>query len=351
MDPRGSVMFFLGAGFSSALNMPETKELRLIFQRRFPTELEEPFSIVKHTLDKMHGVGEYDIEKVCTFVNDLLWLSEGKMPVELTSDPEHLYLLGKIVKRDEELRATLVKVQEYIMRLIEEEFWQRRLYEMEKVGQIIQNHILESLPPTHISIYTTNYDLVIEEFFREFHSEMKLNRGIVDGVYRPETFDDRPADAITFCKLHGSIDLYETEDGSIIHHPGPASTYEGSAKLKRMHLVAPIENRREYEKMEESLRKRLYMDFLFSSLIVVVGFSFRDPLIRDQFLTPRSGGSVRLVACGERTKSVLRSAYFDRDQDPVEMFRVVPHRFPSTELETAIGGAFREVFEHPSDSA
>ncbi|TET89619.1 MAG: hypothetical protein E3J35_09425 [Methanomassiliicoccales archaeon] len=341
------IAFFLGAGFSSELGLPATRELRQVFQRFFPSELKDSFGVVEASLKELYSEEEYDIEKVYTFINDLLSLSENEVPVEISENLEHMNLLGRLVKENEQFRETLDKVRNFIMNLIEDEFLHRRMLQLDKVSEIFQDEIFSTLPPTHISILTTNYDLAIEKYFETYHPNVKLERGISDGVYDPKLLLKPGADSITLCKLHGSIDLHETKQRDVIHHPGPKNEYEGDYEITRMHLTAPIENRIQYEKIDEQLRLKLERDLRFASYIVVVGFSFRDPIIRDIFLRATMHGPRILVACGKRTKQVLSNSFFNEKDfagDPLDRFTIEPYRFPSSELRNSISNHFVEIF-------
>ncbi|MHA2263637.1 MAG: SIR2 family protein [Candidatus Thorarchaeota archaeon] len=347
MHQDKGIVFFLGAGFSSELGMPATRELRRVYQRLLPPDLKEPLEPVEATMRKMYTEEEYDIEKIYTFINDLLAFGEDSVPMELFSNVEYMDVLGRLVKQNEPFRETLVKVKQFIMSLIEEEFWHRRMFQLDRVGEVFQNEIFEDLPPTHISILTTNYDMTIEEYFKKHRPEVKMERGISDGVYDPISLHNRGPESVTLTKLHGSIDLYETKQGKIIQHPGPKEEYKGDYEISGMHLTAPIENRKEYEKIDEQLKVKLDRDLRFASLIVVIGFSFRDPIIRDIFLRATMHKPRILVACGKGTERALSNSFFEeRDsiQDPLDRFTIAPYRFPSPQLKESIRTNFSDIF-------
>jgi hypothetical protein len=355
MNHNKGIAFFLGAGFSSELGMPATKELRREFTRRFPSSLKDSFAPIDATMRKVYSDDEYDIEKVYTFINDLISISEEKVPIEISTNHEYMDLLGRLVKENAPFRENLEQVRQFIMSLIEEEFWHRRMYQLDRVGDVLQREIFETLPPTHISILTTNYDLIIEEYLWGYLPEFHFERGISSGQYKPITLHDHGPELITLTKLHGSIDLYDTKQGNVIHFPGPKREYDGDHEISGMHLTAPIENRMQYEKIDEQLRSKLERDLRFASYIVVIGFSFRDPIIRDTFLMATMHKPKILVACGERTEQVLSNSFWDdRDhtEDVMDRFTIAPYRFPSPQLKDSIRSNFVEIFgesKHPKE--
>jgi hypothetical protein len=152
--------------------------------------------------------------------------------------------------------------------------------------------LLESNSPRHLPVFTTNYDTAIEDFVDAAGHEFQLIDGFSTGsrrVWSPDIlhgYQAEPADAhkyrILLFKLHGSSTWrLNTRTGKYTKESTAEPAADGSAHenalvwpgLTKTIKKGPYEIH--YAYLEESLRH--------ARLCVVIGFSFRDDVIRNHF--------------------------------------------------------------------
>lgn len=159
-----------------------------------------------------------------------------------------------------------------------------------------------------ISVYTTNYDTIIEDLFRSqsfseetFHSVGHVCTGFAQGNpnrWRPDLFDVKPPKGtrqVNLLKLHGSVTWkWESTDAGLepveMNWRQPAGDtdcllYFGYKSVPETDPFRTLHNR-----FKDSLVK--------SSVVFVIGFQFADPYIRETFdFALRANPQLRIVCC------------------------------------------------------
>jgi hypothetical protein len=167
----------------------------------------------------------------------------------------------------------------------------------------------EIVPPEEpISVYTTNYDTIIEDLFSSqsfseetFHSAGHVCTGFAQGNpgrWKPDLFDVKPARGtrqVNLLKLHGSV-TWKWE-----------STRSGLEPVE-MNWRQPTGNSDcllyfGYKSVPETdpfrtLHNRFKDSLVKSSVVFAVGFQFADPYIRETFdFALRANPRLRVVCC------------------------------------------------------
>ena len=79
----------------------------------------------------------------------------------------------------------------------------------------------------NVSIFTTNYDISIEEYFGD---RIQFHKGVLqNNMYSPELLRNKKRGDIVYGKLHGSIDLYKLNTQEIVW----INTYQKNQIRKR----------------------------------------------------------------------------------------------------------------------
>jgi len=166
--------------------------------------------------------------------------------------------------------------------------------------------LLESNTPGHLPIFTTNYDTAIEDLVDARSSDFSLVDGFTEGNQRywlPTVFDHYRAQSnarrtLLLFKLHGSSTwrLNKKTDQvtkECISEPmSDASDYENA-------LVRPTQTKTIKEGPYETNYRYLRECLSHAELCVVIGFSFRDEVVRRHFaeaLAENGRLSVALIA-------------------------------------------------------
>jgi len=138
-----------------------------------------------------------------------------------------------------------------------------------------------------LDIFTTNYDSVIEEV------SLRLRLRLVDGFsydakrkgrfWEPALFEQPTPFTLRLFKLHGSLNWRETHHGKIESMRGE-NRYSGTRRYRKNILIYPTQKGLEGEEPFATLFKYFRNSSELSDGFLIIGFSFRDPLINDIFL-------------------------------------------------------------------
>jgi len=145
-----------------------------------------------------------------------------------------------------------------------------------------------------LDIFTTNYDRVIEEFAMNDKSQTV---DLIDGFsfdsrqrgrfWNRDEFDRKQTPSATLrlrlFKLHGSLNWRETHDGRI-ESVRTEERCSGTRRYTRSILIYPTQKGLEGEDPFATLLGHFREAALHSKTFLVIGFSFRDPIIDDIFL-------------------------------------------------------------------
>jgi hypothetical protein len=151
---------------------------------------------------------------------------------------------------------------------------------------------------TEWTFFTTNYDNVMEDFWvkeREYSDlnlgfKLKNNRKIMhaDEFVRNNINNGHPNTAMQLIKLHGSVNWTRNKNGEIEEHAYNSSLdylkrITGSKDIQEDIIIYPLSQKQLYftpfiqlfRILDAELRKRVFW--------IIIGYSFRDVIIRTMF--------------------------------------------------------------------
>jgi hypothetical protein len=169
--------------------------------------------------------------------------------------------------------------------------------------------LLNKILPTEepISVYTTNYDTIIEDLIHsQSFSEASLAGAQVctgftqgnPGRWKPELFDAKPVlrtRQIHLFKLHGSV-IWKWDTSGSMPEPIEMNWRQPTGDTNCLLYFG-------YKSVPESdpfltLHVRFKDSLLRSSAVIVIGFQFADPYIRETFdFALRANPRLRLICC------------------------------------------------------
>jgi hypothetical protein len=139
-------------------------------------------------------------------------------------------------------------------------------------------------------IFTTNYDIIIEQYFDCEGMRESLRTGFIHqavrSIWNPKesyVWDDQRSRSTNLVKLHGSIDQFITTAGIEKRQAPPSQGYYASEMLEEM-MIFPVHEkyatRSPYFDLFSLLRERLSHE----PVCIVIGFSFRDEAVNNAFI-------------------------------------------------------------------
>lgn len=173
--------------------------------------------------------------------------------------------------------------------------------------------LLDEIVPTNepIHVYTTNYDTIVEDLFQsQLFTEEALNStarvctGFAQGNpgrWKPELFDAEPTAGmrqVNLFKLHGSV-TWKWESRDSVGGPVEMNWRQPTGDTDCLLYFG-------YKSVPESdpfltLHVRFKDSLLRSSTVVVIGFQFADPYIRETFdFALRANPRLTLICCLRR---------------------------------------------------
>jgi len=302
MIDSSDLTFFFGAGASAPFGIPTMKQLVADFEKYLEDEGSEEeknlFSDIKNTLEKTLR-RQVDLEDVFTVIDGIM--NYGFDRIGLVS----LYTLMKEFSRipspevAENVCSTLRKKFEEFIRekcLIPEGSYDN----ISTVYKDLFNQIEKtsgvggSQHPRRIdfgwcstwTMFTTNYDICIEFFWRE-SMRISLHTGFAEDPARhTQTLRSGAlgVEALTLVKLHGSVNWMIEPDGTVIEEQSiPARSLVGRRYVRPM-MIYPIQQKELYVEPYISMFLQLNRELERKTNWVVIGYSFNDPIIREIFV-------------------------------------------------------------------
>ncbi len=300
MYESDDLVLFLGAGFSTLVDIPDS----ISFINQFQTKVNKEDTKYKSLFTQIMELAVYssteqnvDIESILSILKELtsdkgylkaivkLFSRYDKKTDELKMDSKHLKLLltNFIKEKCKDYNKNSLKEKYGIFNTIEE-------YVRKKISR--QRPSQDLIIKRRFAIFTTNYDTSIEDYFKDY-SQNSLNDGFEQGDTRANFFvwknpelnwakglrhgiwkhDYRRTPQILLFKLHGSILWHIDEREKIIHIPF------WTKDLKNP-LIYPAENLFNYS-MSPFLEYYILLEqfLLHNKICVVIGYSFKDPMI------------------------------------------------------------------------
>jgi hypothetical protein len=311
---KGPITLFLGAGASACESFPTV--LQFFEHVKFPDGVDaRGFKTACMELARRISIAERTQENTAwpRFDAERLW---GSLELLVNSNKLTSVPFGLPVTRTAGLSSQdagrvspedlLVFLKEQILRI-----YGRSVCATQAKPSPHQNlfALLNKILPTEepISVYTTNYDTVIEDlihspvFSETFHAGAQVCTGFAQGNpgrWKPELFDAKSVSGtrqIHVFKLHGSVTWKWDASGS---SPQPVEmnwrqpTGDTDCLLYFGYKSVPETD------PFRTLHVRFKDSLLKSSAVVVIGFQFADPYIRETFdFALRANPQLRVSCC------------------------------------------------------
>jgi len=315
--------YFLGAGATKFLNYPDTRDCLQLIENvaHHPPDSIKDFQHDSSSYQLFHKLldfytmekGYVDIEDIYTKLryfwddlkdinvtdDNLRFLFFYFFPTYIGFEKERVQLMSdfdqKLVEQPK-LRETVSFLMRVIESQIHELYWR-----YPSVEQLRNFDSLFSLPfienfniqPAETTIFTTNYDLAIEDYFNlccgEDTFEDGFNKEERFQIFHPDRFSTTKK--IRLYKLHGSIDrcTFKGDESRIIKLEERKSYFENSYRgrhLGKRYLIYPIKNKVDYKIEQVGLFEMSEFEkhLKQTDLFIAVGFSFRDDRIRETII-------------------------------------------------------------------
>jgi hypothetical protein len=135
-----------------------------------------------------------------------------------------------------------------------------------------------------LPVFTTNYDMLVEDLFAEFGNSKESHLNLINGI--PNLIDEEAtwcsdpyektglsSACIHLYRLHGCVCLFQHQDGSEIYFHRRNATQQETGRMRAMYPG----NESEIGAPPYGYAFRnLYRQLLSCDLIIFIGFSFRD---------------------------------------------------------------------------
>ena len=265
-------VLFLGAGASIQFGYPATKEFMSRLEKEKLGGVYD--ELVQYIRDI--SIGKIvDIEKVLIEIDDYLEFYNGLS----SKDTYKSWLLlrngGFVNNAAVHNRAKHLKeLRDRINRIVYDTYWQNSAD-----SSPVYEQLLGCLGSPPIDIFTTNYDLCVENALGDDSTRLSFCDGFLadrTAIRWKET--NYSNQEIRFYKLHGSVDWKYGKDGSIWRIPEHDFT-----KHEDQCIIYPgfkgVPQKPPFDRIHKFLEDRL----LEADRCVVIGFSFRDEYINSVF--------------------------------------------------------------------
>jgi len=283
------VVLFLGAGASRAFDYPTTSE----FVHNLTDSVSSEEKRILNSLIRAPTIT--DIEHVLQTLDPLIALaSNSYVETIFNQSPPNIPLVdGSVYWRDfirwcRSLKDTIISElhRQY-------EFDRTKLKKVTDAYDPVFGELSMSKDIQHIDVFTTNYDSVIEHYCTNGMKTYQFACGFVRDsrsgreFWNPEELGRWKLDkgfGIKLYKLHGSLDWRETDDNRIERVSTEERVSRATRRYKRNILIYPAQ--KNYVTEEPFRRLMKYFEEVLNQhdLCLVIGFSFRDPLINGTFL-------------------------------------------------------------------
>jgi len=296
----GQIVFFFGAGASAPFGIPTMKKFVTNFEKSLikkETERERKlYTDIKENLEK-HLSQKVDLEGIFSVIDGIINYTPerlGLLSLYATAEfkkPFPTDIDKRICKSLREKFQTFIKEKCAIptesfdkIAVVYRDFFNRFMLElgggMQQNGDYVWN--------PEWKIFTTNYDLCLEYFWR-MRARARIDTGFdYDAVTKAEVLnpekllrEDLP---IQLFKLHGSVNwLFEKGTDRVIEISEKGRSYMGREYGREM-MIYPIAEKELYLDPYISMLLRLNRELEKKPVWVVIGYSFNDPIIREIFL-------------------------------------------------------------------
>ncbi|WP_458743259.1 SIR2 family protein [Candidatus Nitrosocosmicus sp. T] len=342
INPRESINFFIGSGASSAFGFPSMTKITQEFRKKLHSKAypESAFSQERNSLnnslyfdqnkkiiniyDRIYNtldeyyLGKVDVEAIMSVV---IGLKENTNFAENTGDfglyqiyrkstsPNFVFNLDE--DSIEDLNLLEQRYKEFIRSSMS--FDQHKVDLIEKIydnffgvlhSLITKNELDEDTIPyskinsslhNNFNIFTTNYDTAIEKYFKDIVEYKEFDTGAIgfDSEIKMDEFIKRywcrnNETRMKIIKLHGSVNWIKDEKNRLIQKSlednyDRVRSMNSSNSIKDEVIIYPLSQKKLYLTPFIQLYYYLEKELSNDKIWIVIGYSFRDPVIRHLF--------------------------------------------------------------------
>jgi hypothetical protein len=162
-------------------------------------------------------------------------------------------------------------------------------------------------------IYTTNYDLVQEKYWQGLAHINDLWKE--DGNIMVLDVEKREGDIVELVKLHGSLNWFKLEDGTIVKMDSSQERF-ARRRVEGELVLYPIRQKNMYLYPWFDLFGRFKDDLERTINWIVIGYSFNDEFIRNSFLEVLRVPGHKLIIVGPNA-SKITSTFFNNQESVI----------------------------------
>lgn len=298
------IALFLGAGASVPYGMPTTRALRdkiaqddLHFPRNDLLDSQQ-FPNIEHILSALDQL------------SDFIESQAGQLYVKFTESPpnseeydESAYKFG--VERLHKYLTASVQSKEIIEKLITQNYkWDSS---SNKAAEKILHALFDLVKSAkgHVTLFTTNYDTVIEEYCGNDDRKLERIDGFVydaarrkvvwDGKFAPQ-IDDFPTKVFLY-KLHGSMNWLAGGPGDGVLVVQKPDTGSSDDRTRDMYIRPSLDAKGVATKKEPyaTILDEFGRKLSLFDVCIVVGYSFRDPHIVKELIKFATSGKTLVL--------------------------------------------------------
>jgi hypothetical protein len=169
-----------------------------------------------------------------------------------------------------------------------------------------------------IDVFTTNYDLCFETFCHikslPYHNMIKI-------LANPDVSSHDREPAINIFKLHGSIDLYVTNEAVVELPVQPAKKRMlNGREIQKELLIYPTHGKQVVAYPYLDLLTSFSRSLMNAELCLVIGYSFRDQYINGIFYNAtKKDPSLVIIVVDPNANKITRKLAFEENCVPVKM--------------------------------
>lgn len=310
-------VFFLGAGASAPFGIPTMKQMvanfnEYISEHGTPVEV-SLYMDIKKTLERTKG-NNVDLESVFTVIDGIINYSDEKLDLLASYLINNFYIPKNIEESlnsieeihtygfSEEViitsKSLKIKFQNFVKEschISEENF--------DRIGKVyfdlFNGFIRESTytsSNTYLTkgnhqycpwpIFTTNYDLCIEHYWR-IVAHIPLNTGFTFDQSRNTpvfNYNNFTENNLKLIKLHGSLSWLIEDDGTLTERESPPVTSLAGRKYIGEMMIYPLQQKELYFEPYITMFTQLNRELKARTNWVIIGYSFNDPVIQEIFI-------------------------------------------------------------------
>ena len=346
------IALFLGAGASVFTGHPTAEGLMKTLKKR----VKDDWSMGGATERIMEGYD--DIEKLYDGIDRMLSMRDGVRDDAHYGIRNVVPIVRALYGGDGSFKATLDELER--LKPIIDDILRESFKDAGDPGLIARMYgevtrFIEDCGSDELHVFTTNYDMVIEEYARECGLELvtgseyrRSTDNVWVGKWKARTNNTK---RLYLTKLHGSVNLYE--DGRMLREAEDVTRRPSG----RSFMIPPTEGPKDYSGVPFSiLMKRFEEEMVDVELLLVIGYSYRDDDIADIIWKRLDSGEMKMIAVSPTIETNARISG-ETELKPVQanvitLFKankrvfLIDERFEPDTIDAMCGGWLKTGFDH-----